>query len=187
MTAPFKDYFYQRPWWKEIEDWTPATLPGSDSEPKPWWVDPSKPQTLPDSAPWSKPVIDGYPSWVDPPTLRTLPSPAPEPWNLPPLLRPQGPGSSSDPSEGAPKNWLLSYHDRNGDDRRRPINSAPAGIGPATGEAPAESAGGLLGILYEMMRQSEPPKPDAGFDSNPQDTSQRAPPERRLGRRTYRL
>lgn len=40
-------------------------------------------------------------------------------------------------------------------------------------------------MLYEMMQQNEP-KPDGGFNSNPQDASLQAPPERRLGRRTYR-
>jgi hypothetical protein len=100
-------------------------------------------------------------------------------------LRPQGPKSSTDPSEGAPRNSLLAHYDQNGDDRRQPINSAPAGIATATGVASTERAGGLLGILYEMVQRGEL-KPDAGFDSNPRDASRQASPLRRLGRRTYR-
>ena len=64
------------------------------------------------------------------------------------------------------------------------INSAPTDAGPVTDMAPVGSAGGLLGMLYEMMRQG--PKPDGGSSSNPQDAPPLASLERRLGSRTYR-
>jgi hypothetical protein len=67
-----------------------------------------------------------------------------------------------------------------------PFNFAPPGINPA-GAAP-ESAGGLLGMYNEMMREGTLTSGD-DLDSNTEDTSQQTNqiPERRLGRRTYRV
>jgi hypothetical protein len=121
-----------------------------------------KNRTLP-TLPSPPPAL--YPWWVNPPTPPALPDPAPG--SYPYWVNPPTPPMLPSPDPGT----------------RYPFNFAPAGISPATGAAPA--AGGLLGMLYEMMRQSEP-KPDGGFDSNPQDVSQQAPPERQLVRRTYR-
>jgi hypothetical protein len=42
---------------------------------------------------------------------------------------------------------------------------------------------GLLGRLLALQDEQAP----KGFDSNPQDASQQALPERRPGRRTYRV
>lgn len=156
MTAPYTDYFYQRPWWKEIEDWTPPTppvLPDPGLRRTPWWVDPSVSQSVQDPAFGQRPTMPGYPWWVDPPALRIFPTPAP-----------QDPRSSIDPSEGAPENGLLSYLDKNEGDRRRSIRSALAGVGAASG-------------VDEQVRK--------GFDQK--DTSRHAPPERRLGRHSYRM
>jgi len=171
-----------KPWWEldEFKKWTPGTypaLPGPPIGPKPWWLDPSTPQTLPDPPPGS------YPYWVNPPTPPALPPP---PHDVAPPKHTNSlvTENLSGRAEGAPTNWLLSSYDQNGDDRHRPINSVP-GIGPATGAAPAESAGGLLGMLYDKMGQSKPDL-DGGFDPNPQVVSQQGLPERRLGRRTYR-
>jgi len=65
---------------------------------------------------------------------------------------------------------------------RKPVNSAPISLNPKTGAA--QSAGGLPGMLYAIMQESEA-KPDGDPDTNPQGASQ-ALPERRLGRRTKR-
>jgi hypothetical protein len=110
---------------------------------------------------WTPPT---YPWWVNPPTPPALPDPPPG--SYPYWVIPPAPPTLPSPTPGT----------------GRPINSFPVG-GSATDAAPA--AGGLLGMLYAMMQQSEP-KPDGGFDSSPQDVSQQALPERRLGRRTYR-
>jgi hypothetical protein len=149
MAKPFNDDINRgpdlprTPWyeWKEFKDrnWVPPELPRLPSPPlgpRPWWLDPSAPQTPPSPAPGSNPW------WMSPPPS-TVPGAAPEAW--------------------------------------RPINSAPAALGAAA----IESAGGLLGMLSAMVRQGEP-MPQGGVDSNPQDASQDARAERRLGRRTYR-
>src|SRR6266700_6488761 len=91
-----------------------------------------------------------YPWWVNPPTPPALPDPPPRPypyWVIPPA-----PPALPSPVPGT----------------GHQINSAPAGS-PATGVAAV--TGGLLGMLYAMMQQSES-RPDADFDSNPQDLSQ---------------
>jgi len=124
----------------------------------PWWVNTRVPPTLPNPLPGS--WVPQLPSPLQGPNL--FPAPVPPPLQTPhDVDPPRYPNSLltetlSGRAEGAPK------------------------------MAPAERPGGLLGMLYEMMRQSEP-NPDSGFDSNPRDASQQAPPERRLGRRTYRL
>ena len=161
MAAPFNSDTYRRPN-SAIDGTIPKIL-------RPWegW----SPPTLPDLYPW----------WVDPRMIPTPTSPAPGP-RMPSLAPPpQGQTSVTDPPQGAPGNWLLSDYEQNGDNQRHPINAVPAGIGTA----PAERPGGLLGMLYEVMRQREP-EPDGNFDPNPPDALPQALPERRLGRRTYR-
>ncbi len=140
---------------------------------------PSQPP-FPNLGPGPKTRNDGYPWWVDPSTVPiSLNSPS-----VPPFpSRPQGPSSRTDPPDGAPTNWLLSYYDQNRGTQPSPINSAPGDS--ASGAAPSDNAGGLLGMLYATARQGAP-NPDRGFDPNPQGPSQQETPEWRLGRRTYR-
>jgi hypothetical protein len=186
MASPVRDDAYRRPNFA-VDGAIPEYFR------RPAWFNPQIPSTLPSPPPGPLPM----PPLPSPPRSTNPfpdPSPLPRPPQAPPphdVDPPEHPNSLvtqnlSGRPEGAPENWLLAHYDQNGDVRRRPINSAPAGIGPAAAVAPAESAGGLLGMLYEMMQQREL-KPDAGFASNPQDASQQAPPERRLGRRTYRV
>ena len=175
MASPFKDDSFQPPNWA-LDGAIPRML-------RPWeeWIPPTPP-TLPNPALRPQPAIDGYPWWVDPWTLPRSPDLVPVPSEPPLPAPPRGPNSFTDPLGDTQRSWLQSYG-QNVVSQRGPINPAPEF--PANGALPAEGSGGLLGILYEMMRQSEP-KPDGGVDPNPQNTSHQASPERRLGRRTYR-
>ncbi len=169
MAGPFNDDPNRRPdlprspWWDwddiRNRDWTPPTLP----------MPPSSGPRLP----W----------WVDPRLLPTGPNLTPTP-SLPPQPTPsQVPMSLINPSEAAP-NQPLPHYGQNGHGQYGPIDSAPT-AGPVSGATPAEIPGGLLGMLYAMIQQSEP-KQDAGPNSSPLGASQQATPEWRLGRRTYR-
>ena len=127
------------------------------------------------------------PQWVDPRGLPTLPSPPPVPW-VPSLPSPpKGRNPFTDPLAVPPPPQTPPPHDV--DPPNNPnwliAENLSGRAESARNVAPAESPGGLLGMLYEMMRQGGP-KPDAGFDSNREEASEQAPPERRLGRRTYR-
>src|ERR1700694_2692050 len=96
-----------------------------------------------------------YPTYPIPPSpppgprpwFLTPPGASPDPWRKPavPTL-PIGPNSSIDSSEDAPGGHL-SYHGQNGENHRHPINSLPT----AVGAAPADRAGGLLGMLYALL------------------------------------
>jgi hypothetical protein len=192
MTAPFKDGSYRRPNFG-FDGIVPEIL---QPKPKPkfpaWWE-------LEDIKNWAPPTYPTFPNPAPGPWIPQLPSPPPgrspfpDPLPIPPTHDVDPPKHSNSlvtenppgRSEAAPKNWLLSYSDQNGDYQRVPIDSAPAGIGLATGITPAESPGGLLGMLYAMMRQSGPDR-DSSLDSDPQDISRQALPERRLVRSTYR-
>jgi hypothetical protein len=187
MTARFKDDSYRRPN-LGFDGMVPELLqskPKPETKPKPWWE-------LDEIKNWSPPTYPTLPRGWTPqlPSPRQGPSPFPDPLPVPPphdVDPPKHPNSlvTENPSgrtEDTIGNWLQSYG-QNGDAQRGLISPGPGA--PATGPLPAESSGGLLGMLYEMMRQGEQ-TPDGGVVPNPQDASQQASPERWLGRRTYR-
>ena len=147
----------------------------------PWWDwdDVRNRDRTPPSLPMPPSSGPGLPWWVDPRFVPTRPNLLSAPSLPPQPAPPQVPMSRIDPSEAAP-NQPLSYYDRNANGQRRPSNSTPAGVGPAAGAVPAETAGNLIALLYAMMRPRDP-KQEAGLVSNPKDASQ-VLPERRLGR-----
>ncbi|MDP1868250.1 MAG: hypothetical protein Q8L13_18180 [Bradyrhizobium sp.] len=190
MASSFKDDSYRRPNFsyrrpnfatdgalpEKVEvKWILPSRP-SLPEPKPdlpWGIDP---RTLPEQ--WKLPI----------PSPQPPPQPAPPPHDVDPPSYPNSliTENLSGREEAVPRNWLTSYESQIEDDRRGSITYAPEGVASATSIAPAASVGGLPGMLYELMRQSKL-EPERSFNSNPQDSSEQAPPERRrLMRRTYR-
>jgi hypothetical protein len=172
MAAPFKDDSNKRPN-LPLGGVVAKTLL---REPKPWWeLEEFKKWTPPTYHPTLPgPPLGPKPWWLDPSTLLTLPDPPPGSyphWVNPPLP-PSLPPPSHDVDPPKDSNSLISEN----------VSERAEG---APNMAPAETAGGLLGMLHAILQQ-DGPKPGGSFDSNLQNAQDRAPPERRLGRRTYR-
>lgn len=180
MAAPFKEHFYQPRYDQDLPSYKDLQFQDPPQGASPKFPLPFIPriQNFPSG---KQPSLDGYPWWVDPTFLNRPPAQEEPP--LPPFQL--GPTDFAGRSKGTPMNWLLSQYDRNGDSLRPPIRAVRAGAGPGPGAAPTEIPGGLLGMLYETMRQGQPTQ-DAGPDSDAQDASEQAMPKWRLGRRTYR-
>lgn len=172
MVSSFRDNLYRRP---NLAN-TGTEIPERFIRRRPAWT--NNPAIVPPANP-----NDPY---GDPPHFHELDPPERNPYNDPdysPFIVTRNlSGQSGDKPVGGLLGMLLAMMQQSQVQPGADSVSAPDGA-PEYNSDSDGSPQGLLGRQLALQDEQTP----KGFDSNPQDAPQQALPERRLGRRTYRV